>query len=107
MVPQSLHIKKLSGDGGGRDVKCQYSVSGHYLRKKNDPVYFKLGVYTLVSVFRNYYYHGPLVGQKWLEIVISGHYLEKLFDFGPQWMTRAGPIVTTCGPVMIENGSNG
>ena len=35
--------------------------------------------------------HGPVVGQKWMEMVISGDYLEKLFDFGPQWMTRAGP----------------
>ena len=30
----SLHIKKLSGDGGGGDIKCHYSVSGHYLKKK-------------------------------------------------------------------------
>ena len=51
----SLHIKKLSGNGGGGDVKFQYSVSGHYLKKKkNESVYFKLGVYTVVSVFRNY-----------------------------------------------------
>ena len=52
-INNGLHIKKSSGDGEGRDVKCQYSVSGHYL-KKNDSVYFKLGVYSLVSVFRNY-----------------------------------------------------
>ena len=51
--------------------------------------------------------HGPVVDQKWMEMVVSGHYLEKLFNFGPQWMTRAGPILTACGPVMIENGSNG
>ena len=52
----SLHIKKLSGDGGDGDVKCQYSVSGHYLKKKkkDESVYFKLGVYTVVSVFKNY-----------------------------------------------------
>ena len=42
-----------------------------------------------------------------MEMVVSGDYLEKLFDFGSQWMTQAGPILTACGPVMIENGSNG
>ena len=49
-INNGLHIKKSSGGGGGRDVKCQYSVSGHYLKNKMTQFTSSL-VYILWSQF--------------------------------------------------------